>query len=44
MKKSDCRFILMGVPAEHMDAETLYEDLKARGAMYLDALKKFQFK
>lgn len=44
MKKSDCRFILMGVPAEHMDAETLYEDLKARGAMYLNALKKFQFK
>ena len=44
MKKTDCRFVLMGVPSGHMDAETLYEDLKANGEKYLDALKKFQFK
>ena len=44
MKKTACRFVLMGVPSGHMDAETLYEDLKANGEKYLDALKKFQFK
>lgn len=44
MKKSDCRFILMGIPSGHKDAETLYEDLKANGGKYLESLKKFQFK
>lgn len=44
MKKTDCRFVLMGIPSGHMDAETLYEDLKANGGKYLEQLKKFQFK
>ena len=44
MKKSECRFLLMGIPSGHMDAETLYEDLKANGGKYLEQLKNFQFK
>ena len=44
MKKTHCRFVLMGIPSGHMDAETLYEDLKSNGGRYLEQLKKFQFK
>lgn len=44
MKKSDCRFVLMGIPSNHMDAETLYEDLRANGNTYLDELRNFNFK
>lgn len=44
MKKTDCRFVLMGIPTSHMDAEVLYEDLKANGGKYLNELKNFNFK
>lgn len=44
MKKNDCRFVLMGIPTSHMDAEVLYEDLKANGEKYLRELRNFQFK
>lgn len=44
MKTTSCRFILMGIPNNHMDAETLYEDLKENGNKYLQDLKAFKFK
>ena len=44
MKQSDCRFVLMGIPSNHMDAETLYEDLRANGNTYLEELRSFNFK
>lgn len=43
MKKTECRFILMGIPSTHLDAETLYEDLKANSSKYVNTLKKFRF-
>ena len=44
MNTIDCRFILMGIPSNHMDAETLYEDLKENGSKYLKELRSFKFK
>ena len=38
MNKPVCRFIVMGFPNSHMDAESFYEDLKANGEKYLNDL------
>jgi len=43
MNQTDCRFILMGFPNNHMEAESIYEDLKTNGGKYLKELKSFQF-
>lgn len=43
MNKTVCRFILMGYPNSHMDAESFYEDLKANGGKYLNELKSLKF-
>ena len=43
MNRPVCRFIVMGFPNSHLDAESFYEDLKANGKKYLEELKSFRF-